>query len=105
MSAAILELDHIGQRCRGRKIGVRTNEACFVVFHARDHSGLALDRLRTIDEGDAALLRKRDGHLVIRNGLHDSGNHGDRKRDGGFFALLELNEWSFQTYRLGNAIG
>ena len=105
MTTAVLELDHIGQRCRGRKVGIRTNEACLVVFHARNHSGLALDRLRTIDEGDAALLRKRNSHLVIRNRLHDGRNHGDRKRDGGFFALLELNEWSFQTYRLGNAIG
>ena len=67
--------EHVRERRVRRDVRVGADEARLIALHARDHRGLVLDRLRAVDEADAALLREGDGELVAGNGLHNGGDH------------------------------
>ena len=89
VTGLLLELDdllhgHVGGQ---RRIGL--NETGLVILDGLDHSGLGLGALGTIDEGQAALGSERDTHVDARNGLHDSGNHGDVQGDCRLLTALE----------------
>ena len=105
VAGLLLEIHDLLHRHFGREGGVGNHEPGLVVLHGLDHRGFLLGRLRTVDEGHAALSSERDAHLLARNGLHDGGNHRDVKRDRGLLAALEAHEWGLERYVCGNALG
>ena len=104
MARLFEQFEDFAERRLWRDVRIARDEAGLVVLDARDHGSLFLDGLGAIDEGDAALFRERDGHGVVRNGLHDGGNHRDVHGNLRLFALLELHEWRLQRDVRRNAL-
>ena len=102
MTVFLLQSDHVSKRHVRTKVSIARHEARLVVLHATDHGSLILDGLRPVDEGKAAFRGQRDSHTVVRNGLHDSGNHRNAQRNGRLFTLLVLHQRSFQAHRRRN---
>ena len=100
----LLQRDDLVERHVGRKVGVGLDEPSLVVLHALDHGGFLLDGLVAVDEGKAALGGKCYGHVVVRDGGHDSGHHRNVQRKRALlFALAILDERRFQADRRRNA--
>ena len=100
----LLQGDDLVKRHVGRKVGVGLDEPSLVVLHALDHGGFLLDGLVAVDEGKAALGGKCYGHVVVRDGGHDSGHHRNVQRKRALlFALAILDERRFQADRRRNA--
>ena len=98
VTGALLQLENFLKGGVRLYVGVGYDEACLVVLYAGNHGSLALDRLRTEDKGDTALLRQCDRHTIIRYRLHDCGNHRNVGIQRGFLALFVLNDWCAQAY-------
>ena len=103
VTRAFLQAEQVRQRRFGRDVRVAGYETGFRRLDAGDHGRFVLHALRTVDEGDAALLRQRHRQLIAGNGLHDGGHHGDIHGDGGLFALPELGDGRLQADVRGNA--
>ena len=79
--------------CVRADVGIADDKARLIALDAGDHRGLALDGLRAVDKGNAALLGQGDGHLVVGNRLHDGGDQRDVRMDrAGLLALAELDD-------------
>ncbi len=79
--------------CRIRTdIRIRSNVSRLICLYAGNHRRFVLNRLRTIDEGDTALLGQRNRELFTGNRLHDRGDQRNIHRKRAFFlALAELD--------------
>ena len=86
------QVEDIRQRLIRLDVGIGYDKAGLVAFDAGHHRGLALDGLRAVNKGNAALLRKRDRHAVVRNRLHDGRNHRDVRIQGGLLSFSELDD-------------
>ena len=104
MTALLLQSDDVGEGRIGGKVGIAAHEARLVILDASDHGRLVLDGLGAVDEGQASLLSKGDGHAVIGNGLHDGGNHRDGQLQGRLFTTLETNQGRGEVHGLRNAL-
>ena len=98
VTGALLQLEDFLKGGVRLYVGVGYDEACLVALYAGNHGSLTLDRLRTEDKGDTALLRQCDRHTIIRYRLHDCGNHRNVGIQRGFLALFVLNDWCAQAY-------
>ena len=106
VAGAGLQLQHIMQGGSGGQIGVGDDVACLEALDAADHSGLVLDALGTVDEGDAALTGQRDGQLIAGDRLHDGADHGDvHFQRAGFLALAVLDQRGLEADRRGDVLG
>ena len=65
MSRRVLERQDLAERRRRLDVRIAAHEARLVVLDARDHRRFLLGRLRTVDEGHAALARQGDRHRVV----------------------------------------
>ena len=88
MPRARLEREHVLQRIVRAQVGIARHKPRLVALDPAHHLRLLFNRLRRIQEGDAALPRKRNGHPVVRHRLHDGGYERDVHRDR---ALLPRN--------------
>ena len=98
VAGALLEGQYL---CKGGLrlyVGVGNDEAGLVALDAGYHSRFAFDRLRTVDEGNAALLRQCDRHAVIGYRLHDRRYHRDIGIQRRLFTLLEFYDRGAQAY-------
>ena len=77
VAGACLQLQHIMQGGSGGQVGVGNDVTGLEALDAADHSGLVLDALGAVDEGDAALTGQRDGQLIAGDRLHDGADHRD----------------------------
>ena len=106
VAGAGLQLQHIMQGGSGGQIGVGDDVACLEALDAADHSGLVLDALGAVDEGDAALTGQRDGQLIAGDRLHNSADHGDvHFQRAGLLALAVLDQRGLEADRRGDVLG
>ena len=106
MSGLILELEDILEGLVRADIGIAGDKARLVALDSGHHCSLILNRLGTINKGDAALFCQRNRHLVVRNRLHDCGNQRDIQRQGAFFlSLFEFDQWGLQADICRDALG
>ena len=104
VARAGLEVEHIAKGGLRRQVGVRGDKALLVGLDAADHISLLLNGLRTVDEGDAALLGQRNGQLLAGDGLHDGRDHRDvHFQRAGLLALAVLDQRGFQADSRGDA--
>ena len=106
VTGAGLQLQDVRQGRRGRKVGIAGDEALLILLYAAHHVRFTFDALRSVDEGNAALLCQRDGEVVPGDRLHDCRDHGDIHSDRAFFRPLpEFDQRSLQTHGCRNAFG
>ena len=96
-AVALFKVENVRQRLVGHNVRCGGNKACLIIFNSCDHCRLVLNRLRAVDEGNAALLGQCDSHGVVGNRLHDSRRKGDIERYRRLFALFKLDQRRFQA--------
>ena len=104
VTGLLLELDDLLHGHVGGQSGIGLNEASLVILDGLDHSGLGLGALGTENEGQAALGSERDTHVDARDGLHDSGNHGDVQGDCRLLTALKAGQRRLKRDVVRNAL-
>ena len=104
VAGPFLQGQHVRQRVPQAEIGVADDKARLVVLHPPYHLRLLLDGLGDIDEGDAALLRQGDAHLLSGYRLHDGGDHGHVHGESGLLPPPVLHHRGLEGDVCGNAL-
>ena len=105
VAGACLQLQHIMQGGSGGQVGVGNDVTGLEALDAADHSGLVLDALGAVDEGDAALAGQRDGQLIAGDRLHDGADHGDiHFQRAALLALAVLDQRGLEADSCGDIL-
>ena len=100
----LLEFQDVAQRAAWLDVGVADNEAGLISLSARNHGGLGLNGLRTIDKRDAALLCQGNRHAVVGDRLHNSRCQGDVHLNRRLLPFFIARYRRFQADIGGNAL-
>ena len=94
---------HFCKRIIRFQVGIALDKSGFVGFCLADHGSFLFDRLRSVDEGDSALLCQSDCQGIAGDGLHDRGNHWDVQGKFRLFAFSILDQRGPQAHIVRDA--
>ena len=98
MAGLFLESDYIRHGHVRADVGIAGYEARFIGFDFSDHSRFLFDGLGAVNKRHTAGFCQGNGQFFTRNGLHDSGNHGNRHFNSGLFPFFIFYERRFERY-------
>ena len=105
VASTFLHHENICQGVVQAEVGVTGDKAGLVCLHLADHLSLLFNGLGDEDKGNTALFGKANTHLLTRDGLHNSRNHGDIHSQGTLFLTFAvLHNGSLQRNVGGDAV-